>query len=50
MTVTQLRQFPGFENVSDEEAREIIRTLQSYSEMMFRLFSEKATTAQRKAA
>ena len=40
LTVEMLRSFTGFENVSDEEANEIILSLQIFSELFHEFYME----------
>jgi predicted GTPase len=35
MTVERLREFPGLENVSDQDARQVIESLQKLSLILF---------------
>lgn len=41
LTIPELRQFPGYENVSDGEAKEIIRDLKTLSIMLYKLYQKK---------
>ena len=38
LNMSQLRNFKGFENVSDQEGQEIINTLYQFSLLAFRFF------------
>lgn len=41
LTIQQLRQYPGFENVSDEEAGETIRQLKELSLILYNIFQTR---------
>lgn len=41
MTPAQLRQFPGFENISDEEACQVIAKLRDIAEMFFESYQSQ---------
>jgi hypothetical protein len=39
LTVTQLKQFPGLENLDDEQALEIIESLEAFAQLTFTQFT-----------
>lgn len=40
MSIEQLRQFPGFENISDEEAAAAIAFMKEFTELAYLIFSQ----------
>lgn len=41
LSIDELRSFPGFENFADEEAEQVIKTLESLSILYYELFMKE---------
>lgn len=41
LSIDELRSFPGFENVGDEEAEQVIKTLENLSVLYYELFMKE---------
>lgn len=41
LSVDELRNFPGFENVTEEEAEQVIKTLENLSILFYELFMKE---------
>lgn len=43
LSIDELRSFPGFENVGDEEAEQVIKTLENLSILYYELFMKEVS-------
>jgi hypothetical protein len=49
LTPDELRKEKGLENLSDQEAEEAIRTIEKFTDLMFKILKEDLLNAQKKS-